>query len=85
MKNPKMPSPVKQTMPTAPLVNAGGLLNQQNERRRQRGVFSTLMGSGSAAGDRLRSYLDSSQNTSVSYTDNTNPTTRVRSGMEVKK
>ncbi len=84
MKSPKMPSPVKQQMPTAPKVNASGLLNAQQERRRQQGIFSTLMGSNNPAGNRLRSYLEGSNNTTTSYNPDNNPNTRTRSGMLVK-
>lgn len=84
MKSPKMPNPIKQQMPTAPEVNASGLLNKQNERRRQQGVFSTLIGGNTATGNRLRSYLEGSTPTTTVYNQSNSPSTRTRSGMQVK-
>lgn len=82
MKSPKMPSPQKAETPTAPKVNASGLLNYQNEKRTQRGIFSTLMGNTSPTANRLRSYLDSASGNSTIYGNN-NPSSRTRSGMKV--
>ena len=84
MKTPKMPSPQKQVMPTAPEVNASGLINKQNEKRRQQGIFSTLMGSNTATGNRLRSYLEGANTSTTVYNQNNSPSTRTRSGMQVK-
>lgn len=85
MKSPKIPSPISSVNPTAPKVNASGLLNAQNERRKQRGVFSTLMGSNTPTGNRLKTYLDSNPETNVSYSQTNNPSTQTRAGMQVKK
>ena len=84
MKSPKMPTPQKAEMPTAPKVNASGLLNYQNERRREKGVFSTLMGSNSSTANRLRSYLDGAAGSSTIYGMN-NPSTRTRSGIKMSE
>ena len=81
MKSPKMPTPQKAEMPTAPKVNASGLLNYQNERRREKGVFSTLMGSNSPTSDRLRSYLNGA---STVYGIN-NPSSRTHSGIKMSE
>lgn len=84
MKSPKIPSATKSVNPTAPQVNASGMLNEITENRKKKGLFSTLLGGNTPAGNRLRTYLDSSTDTTTVYGSNNNPNTRNRSGVTVK-
>lgn len=84
MKNPTIPKATKAETPTAPLMNSSGLMNEQIENRKKKGIFSTLMGSNSPYGNRLQNYLSSANNTNTAYNNTTAPTTRNRSGISVK-
>lgn len=73
MKSPKIPAPVPEKAPTAPLLNRAGTYDAIDKQKKQQGFLSTFLGGNKGSmSSRLSQYLGSNSVVPQGRTVNTN-------------